>query len=184
MLARLRKGFEQLLEAIVVLLMASLTGIIVAAVIYRKAGASLGWYDEVASVLMAWLTYYGAALGALKRAHIGFPGLMNAMRPSRRIPFLIIGEACIFGFFILVAWMGVHVLRVLGGDTLISLPQVPTRLTQSVIPIGAVLFLIAEALSLPTLWRQVKSPGGFLDDELSTDDIGDQPVSKPKAADR
>ena len=25
-------------------------------------GNSLGWYDEVAAVMLAWVTYYGAAL--------------------------------------------------------------------------------------------------------------------------
>ena len=32
--------------------------------VYRKAGASLTWYDEIASILLAWVTYYGAALAA------------------------------------------------------------------------------------------------------------------------
>ena len=37
------------------------------------------------------------------------------------------------------------------GSYLIGLPWMPTRLTQSVIPIGAVLFVIAELLSLRNL---------------------------------
>jgi TRAP-type C4-dicarboxylate transport system permease small subunit len=163
LLARLRKGFEIILEVIVVLLMVVLTAIVVVAVIYRKAGASLSWYDEVASVLLAWLTYYGAALAAMHRAHIGFAGLMNAILPHWRIPFFILSEFCILGFFTLLAWVGVDVLMVLGGDTLVSLTWVPTRLTQSVIPIGAVLFVIAELLNLPVAWREAKSPTGFAD---------------------
>ena len=31
----------------------------------------------------------------------------------------------------------------------------PVQLTQSIIPIGAVLFIVAELLSLPAYWRQV-----------------------------
>ena len=54
---------------------------------------SLGWYDEGASIMLAWLTYYGAALAALKRAHIGFPGLVNAMPPAVRVPVVLLGEA-------------------------------------------------------------------------------------------
>jgi hypothetical protein len=53
-------------------LMVSLTTLVIVAVIYRKAGASLSFYDEVASVVLAWITYYGAALAALRRKHIGF----------------------------------------------------------------------------------------------------------------
>jgi TRAP-type C4-dicarboxylate transport system permease small subunit len=64
-------------------------------------------------------------------------------------------------FFALLAWVGFDVLVILRGDTLISLPQIPTRLTQSVIPIGAILFFIAEALSIPELLRKAARHDGF-----------------------
>lgn len=161
MYLRIRKGFQLLLESIVILLMASLTVIVLLAVFYRKMGASLSWYDEIASILLAWLTYYGAALAALHRGHIGFSGLIKALNPSLRIPFFIISEFCILGFFALLAWVGIDVLVILEGDALVSLPEVPTRLTQSIIPIGAVLFLIAEALGIPEEWKQAKMPKSF-----------------------
>jgi TRAP-type C4-dicarboxylate transport system permease small subunit len=156
-----RKGFERLLETIVILIMVTLTVIVLVAVIYRKAGASLSWYDEVASVLLAWLTYYGAALAALHREHIGFAGLIKALKPAVRIPFIVFSEVCILGFFALLTWVGLEVLVILRGDSLISLPQVPTRLTQSVIPIGAMLFFIAEALGIPELLKKASRPDGF-----------------------
>jgi TRAP-type C4-dicarboxylate transport system permease small subunit len=53
----------------------------------------------------------------------------------------------------LLTWAGYEVLLVLGDETLVSLPGVPVLLTQSVIPIGAALFIIAELLSLPDYWR-------------------------------
>jgi TRAP-type C4-dicarboxylate transport system permease small subunit len=163
---RFRKGFERLLEAIVIILMATLTLIVLVAVAYRKAGASLSWYDEIASILLAWLTYYGAALAAIHRGHIGFAGLIKAMQPGMRIPFIIFSEICILGFFTLLAWVGIDVLIILEGDTLVSLPQVPTRLTQSVIPIGAVLFIIAEALGIPDVLREAKKPDGFANHDI------------------
>ena len=166
MYSRIQKGFQRLLESIVIVLMVALTGIVLLAVAYRKMGDSLSWYDEIASVLLAWLTYYGAALAALHRGHIGFSGLIKAMKPSVRIPFIFISEACILGFFALLAWVGVDVLIILEGDSLVSLPQVPTRLTQSVIPIGAVLFIIAEILGLPELIRKAKKPDGFTQQEI------------------
>jgi len=150
-----------MLEWIVIALMIILALIVVVAVIYRKAGASLSWYDEVASVLLAWLTYYGSALAAISRDHIGFNGIINAMRPSLRIPVLIVGEILIIGFFVLLAWVGIDVLKVLGDYSLTSLTWVPTRLTQSVIPIGAVLFIIAELMSLPVLFQMAKTADGL-----------------------
>ena len=161
MYTKIRNGFKLLLEAIVILIMVSLTVIVLIAVIYRKAGDSLSWYDEVASVLLAWLTYYGAALAAIHREHIGFAGVIQALKPAARIPFIIISEIIILAFFALLAWVGFDVLVILRGDTLISLPKVPTRLTQSVIPIGAILFFIAEALSIPELLKKAVKPDGF-----------------------
>lgn len=149
-----RSVFERLLEAITVLLIISLAAVVVLGVIYRWAGESLSWYDEVASVQLAWLTYYGASLAALKRAHIGVPGLIAAVQPLFRVPLVILAEFIIIGFFLMLAWYGYLVLVILEGDALISLPWVGTQFTQSVIPIGAILFVIAEILNLPQIWRE------------------------------
>jgi hypothetical protein len=54
-----------------------------------------------------------------------------------------------------MAWAGFRVLEVLEGETLVSLTWVPVQLTQSIIPIGAILFIAAELLSLPAYWRQI-----------------------------
>ena len=154
-----RALFERLLETITVFLIISLALVVVLGVIYRWSGASLSWYDEIASVQLAWLTYYGASLAALKRAHIGFPGLVNTMPPGLRVVSVLLAEAIVIGFFLILAWYGYIVLVVLEGDTLISLPWISTQVTQSVIPIGAVLFIIAELLNMPQIMREASARG-------------------------
>ncbi len=76
-LKSLRAGFERLLELIVVVLVVALTTLVVCGAAFRYVGHSLTWYDEVASIGLVWLTYYGSALAALKGSHIGVPGLVN-----------------------------------------------------------------------------------------------------------
>ena len=149
-----RALFERLLETITVFLIISLALVVVLGVIYRWSGASLSWYDEIASVQLAWLTYYGASLAALKRAHIGVPGLIAVVPPLFRVTLVLLAEAVVIGFFLILAWYGYIVLVVLEGDTLISLPWISTQVTQSVIPIGAVLFIIAELLNMPQIMRE------------------------------
>jgi len=149
-----RALFERLLETITVFLIISLAVVVVLGVIYRWSGASLSWYDEIASVQLAWLTYYGASLAALKRAHIGVPGLIAVVPPLFRVPLVLLAEAVVIGFFLILAWYGYIVLVVLEGDTLISLPWISTQVTQSVIPISAVLFIIAELLNMPQIMRE------------------------------
>lgn len=157
MLIRLRTWFERLLEAIVMVLMITLAAEVTLGVIYRTLGFSLAWYDEIASVLLAWLTYYGAALAALKRAHIGVPGLVQALPRRYRLPLVLVAEGLVFGFFLLLAWVGLQVMDMLATDFLISLPDVSSKYTQSVIPIGAVLFIIAQALNLPETLRAARA---------------------------
>jgi len=154
-----RALFERLLETITVFLIISLAVVVVLGVIYRWSGASLSWYDEIASVQLAWLTYYGASLAALKRAHIGVPGLIAVVPPLFRVPLVLLAETVVIGFFLILAWYGYIVLVVLEGDTLISLPWISTQVTQSVIPIGAVLFIIAELLNMPQIMREASARG-------------------------
>jgi len=133
--------------------MAALAAIVIVGVGFRKAGASLVWYDEVASILLAWLTYYGAALAALNRSHIGMPTLVERLKGGARAAVILVGEACTITFYLVLAWAGARVVSVLGGSGLTSLPWVPQALAQSVIPIGAVLIIVAQLLSLPDALR-------------------------------
>lgn len=146
--------FEKALELITMALMVSLALTVIVGVGFRWADNALEWYDEVASILLAWLTYYGASLGALKRAHIGVPGMVAAMPPKYRIPSVIFAEACVFAFLGGLTWFGVVVMNALEGETLVTLETVSLGFTQSVIPIGAVLYMIAELMNLPQIWRE------------------------------
>lgn len=154
MLDVLRTTMGRLLEWILLALMVILTIVVVVAVSYRIAGNSLSWYDEIASVLLAWITYYGAALAALRRKHIGFDSALLAMPVGLRMTAVVVAEILVIGFMVLMAWAGFRVLDVLAGETLVSLTWIPVQLTQSVIPIGAILFIICELLSLPMYWRE------------------------------
>lgn len=148
-LSRINRALSRLLEWITISLMILLTAIVTAAVIARLMGQSFSWYDEVAAIMLAWITYYGSALAALHRRHIGFDSVLLALPVKFRLLAVFIGEAIVLVFFFLMARAGFQVLEVLAGDTLISLTWVPIQVTQSVIPIGAILFMICQLLSLP-----------------------------------
>lgn len=145
---------EGLLIAVSLFLMAVLAVIVVVAVAARYAGASFTWYDEVASVVLAWITYYGAALAALRRAHLGFPNLVAALPPGPRLAALAVSEAVVISFFVFLALFGYRAILLLQGDTLTSLPWVRIELVMSIIPIGAVLYILAELTTLPDRVRE------------------------------
>lgn len=161
MIAAFRRRLDLALEWAMVGLMIALTAMVIVAVVYRKLGASLSWYDEVASVMLAWITYYGAALAALRRQHLGVDGVLLRLPLRTRMGCVAIAELLVLGFFLVLAWAGWRVLQVVGDESLISLPWVPVWLTQSVIPVGAALFVLCELLSLPVYWRSMRAGQSF-----------------------
>jgi len=150
----IRRIASRVLETVTIALMVGLTVIVILAVLARLMGESFSWYDEVAAIGLAWITYYGSALAALHRRHIGFDTVLLALPPRLRLAALLLAEALVLIFFVLMARAGLQVLEVLEGDRLVSLTWVPVQLTQSVIPIGAILFIICQLLSLPEYWEK------------------------------
>ena len=150
----LHHWFERILEVISITLITSLAVVVVLAVVCRFIGIPMVWYDEVASVQLAWLSYYGAVLAALKRGHLGFSGLFLKLPEKIRAISFVMAEVFVIGFFLIIGWAGWYLLSVFGDETLISVPWIPLSVTQSVIPIGAALFITAELLSIPGAWRR------------------------------
>lgn len=153
MLAEIRQKLEAVLEWFVIFLMVILTVVVIVAVTFRIFGNSLSWYDEIAAIQLSWITYYGAALAALKRRHIGFDSVLLSLPVNLRMAGVVLAEALVIGFFVVLAYTGWQVLDVLQGDMLVSLTWMPVQITQSVIPIGAVLFIICELFSIPEYWN-------------------------------
>ncbi len=175
--------YDRLLEMIAAVMMAAVTLIIVTGFVSRWLGGSLVWYDEVAAISLAWLTYYGSALAALRGAHIGFPGLVNAMPANWRVAATFFASAITVFFFALLAYTGVKVVQILQGDTLVSIPAVSLQVTQSVIPITAVLFVIAELIKLPGLLRDARR-GPLIDHEVkeALESVGMDPAEATERA--
>jgi TRAP-type C4-dicarboxylate transport system permease small subunit len=157
-LDRVARGLELLLELISGILIVGLTAVVVYAVMWRYVGGSSPrWYDEIASIMLVWLTYYAGALAALKRGHIGVDGVLLMLPQAWRMAAAVLAEILVIAFFVLVAWMGLVVLDILGGMTLVSLRWLPVTVTQSVIPIGAALFIVAQLLSMPRQLAKVRA---------------------------
>jgi TRAP-type transport system small permease protein len=147
-LRRFRTRYGKLLEWIVVALMVILAAEVTLGVIFRTIGKSLSWYDELASVLLAWLTFYGSALASVKRSHIGCPEVVELMPWKLRRALGILAQLLVIGFFVLLGWVGAEILPVLHGEALVSLPWIPMSVVQSVIPISAALIVVAEVTHL------------------------------------
>jgi TRAP-type transport system small permease protein len=157
MLATFRRRYERLLEWIAIALMATLAVEVTAGVVFRYSGYSLVWYDEVATILLAWVTFYGSALAVMKHAHMGVPEIVRMMPRGMRVAATIFAQGCTLAFYVLLAWTGYAVLEILATDNLVSLPGVSVAYAQSVIPVSAVLIVVGQVLVFPEVLREARS---------------------------
>lgn len=150
---RFRDHYGLFLEWVVMALMIVLAVEVTAGVVFRAVGSSLVWYDEVASVLLAWLTFYGSALASVKRAHIGCPEVVDQLPGGWKRALNIVAQILVIAFFAALGWVGLQILPIIAGDSLVSLPEVSMAVVQSVIPISSALIVIAEVTHLVDLFH-------------------------------
>jgi TRAP-type C4-dicarboxylate transport system permease small subunit len=155
-----RRGYESFLEWVCIALMAALAAEVTAGVVFRYSGHSLVWYDEVASILLAWVTFYGSALAVLKHAHMGVPEIVRMLPAGPRVAVTVVAQLFTLAFFVLLAWVGYSILEVLATDYLVSLPDVPAAYANSVIPISAVLIIVGQLLVFPEVLREARGEAG------------------------
>jgi len=115
---RFRNRYGLLLEWVVMFLVIALAVEVTLGIVFRMVGHSLVWYDEVASVLLAWLTFYGSALASVKRAHIGCPEVVDQFPPAVKRVVSILGQILVILFFALLGWVGLTIMPALAGGIL------------------------------------------------------------------
>lgn len=153
MLTFIEKTLLRVVETIGLALLLALTFAVIYSTTMRYFGASPSWYDELASVLLAWLTYFGATYAVFMRAHMGFGGLVTALPRAVAVALTLVSEILVLTFFALIAWFGYHVLAVAAYDSLLSLPWLTLDIVQAVIPLTAVLMIVGTLLTLPRALR-------------------------------
>jgi TRAP-type C4-dicarboxylate transport system permease small subunit len=127
---------------------------VVLGVCFRWSGHSLVWYDEVAGIQLAWITYFGSAYASLKGLHIGMPTLIKVFPKDIRKILFVISKIIIFLFFLILTYYGTKVIIVLRGDTLVTLDWIPQSFVQAVIPASSVLIIISEFFSYEEAYKQ------------------------------
>ena len=113
-------SYEKILKLILFIMMVALAVTVLLGVTFRFAGSALVWYDEVAAVQLAWITYYGSAYAALKGSHISVPSIFKAFPLPLRKIFFVVSKLVVYGFLILLAYYGYLVLTLITGETLVT----------------------------------------------------------------
>lgn len=151
---RLYRWLMALVETWVVVLLIAMTLLVTVGVFFRYVlGASLIWYDEFASYLLVWLTFYGAVMAAYHRRHIAFETLVERLRPAARRGAAVAAEVCVLLFQGILLYYGWVLMQAIGADTAVSLEWVRMGWIYSVLPISGSLMLLISLVDLATLLR-------------------------------
>jgi len=135
------------IEAWTVLLLVLMVLLVSLGVFYRYVlNASLSWYDEFASFLLVWLTFYGAVVASHRRRHIGFEIVVDRFVPSARKVVELIAESCVLGFQAVLFYHGWLIMQKMGDETTVSLVWVKMRWIYSVLPITGGLMLVISVM--------------------------------------
>ena len=113
--------------------------------------ASLAWYDEFASYLLVWLTFYGAVSASYHRRHIGFETFIARLMPVTRRRLEIVAEFLVLGFQIVLLYYGWLLTRKMGDETAVSLVWVKMGWVYSVLPISGGLMMLISVQRLLNL---------------------------------
>ena len=148
------KSYDRYLQYFIFLQMILLSLTVVVGVFFRWSGHSLVWYDEVAGIQLAWITYFGSAYASLKGLHIGMPTLIKVFPKDIRKILFVISKIIIFLFFLILTYYGTKVIIVLRGDTLVTLDWIPQSFVQAVIPASSILIIISEFFSYEEAYKQ------------------------------
>jgi TRAP-type transport system small permease protein len=116
-------GLVAVVRWLCIVLATALFVVVIAAVVARYGfGQAVSWTEEVPRYLLIWISFLGAAVGVLKREHVGFDVLFNKLpRGPRRIVALAL-TALIGGFGWIMLRYGLVFVQDFGGDLMETIP--------------------------------------------------------------
>jgi TRAP-type transport system small permease protein len=161
-MARLLGRLVTLIEWWAVLLLAALVVLVCLGVFFRYVlNSSLTWYDEFASYMLVWLTFYGTVVADYRRRHIGFELLVDKLAPPARRVVDVVAELAVLGFQFVLFYYGWILAQRMGDETAISVPWVKVSWITSVMPItGALLLVISATRMFGILSGKTSKQGG------------------------
>jgi TRAP-type C4-dicarboxylate transport system permease small subunit len=161
-MAKLLGRLVTLVEWWAVCLLAGLVFIVCFGVFFRYVlNSSLTWYDEFASYMLVWLTFYGTVVADYQGRHIGFDLLVNKLAPPARKVVDVAAELAVLGFQFVLFYYGWVLTQRMGDETAISLPWVKVSWISSVLPVtGGLLLLISVTRMVGTLFGKTNKQGG------------------------
>lgn len=167
-MGRIERVVVRALEWWAGILLVAMVVVVTAGVFYRYVlNSSLVWYDEFASYLLVWLTFYGAVLATQRGIHIEFDTLVRRLEPGPRRAVEAVSGLCSLAFHVILFAYGIVLTRSMGAETAISLPWVRMAWVYSALPISGALMLVFSAVGLARRWCGITLDAGRIETEVA-----------------
>lgn len=98
--------------------------------------------DEVPGLLLVWVAFLGAYLTMRRDGHISFDMLADAVTPGARRAISVLNSLLIGGFLLVLLWKSALMMWISGG-TEIETAEIAQGWFMAILPIGAILLLLA-----------------------------------------
>lgn len=140
-LLRLSRALNAAVERLLMAIGAAICVILFAQVVFRYAGDSLGWSEEVSRHLLVAITFLGGTVAYKRASFIGLQGIGHHLGPAFQRSVVLALQLLTLGCFVLIAWFGAAYTIKAAEHTSASL-QIPMSIPYSVIPISAIVFIV------------------------------------------
>lgn len=112
-----------LVRIVCIVLATALFVIVVAAIVFRYGfGQAVSWTEEVPRYLLIWISFLAAASCVLRREHVGFDVLFNALPNRVRRVLGTVLSLLVFGFGWVVFRYGITFVQDFGSDLMETIP--------------------------------------------------------------
>jgi TRAP-type C4-dicarboxylate transport system permease small subunit len=157
-MGNVKKRIDSAVDAVLASIILAMTAVIVISVFYRYVlNMPLSWTDEIARIMIVWLSFVGGYMALREGKHIGFDLVVKKLAPPVRAAVEVVAQAAVLVFLVVVVWQGfIFAGKFL--NTPMEYTQIPLGwVAYSTIPVSG---LLMGAQTLVNLVRSLKAGRG------------------------
>ena len=146
------KLINQILKAVVVLMLGVMSIVVFAQVVFRIVHLSIPWSEELSKYLLIWSTFLGSALCIRRKSLVGLEFFLNSMTKRNQKILQTVLNLIVCAMLLFLIRVGFWAVRQVWFQITPVLKQ-SMGLMYAAIPVGSVFMLINEIIVTIYLWK-------------------------------
>lgn len=146
------KIINQILKAVVVLMLGVMSIVVFAQVVFRIVHLSIPWSEELSKYLLIWSTFLGSALCIRRKSLVGLEFFLNSMTKKNQKILQTVLNLIVCAMLLFLIRVGFWAVRQVWFQITPVLKQ-SMGLMYAAIPVGSVFMLINEIIVTIYLWK-------------------------------